>query len=436
MPNMKKTATLFLSSIVLFACSCSKKEKAPASFPPTPAVLVKAEERTVPEYISTLGTISSKCSVNIVPQVSGQIVEIRFGQGDRVKKGQVLAVIDKRPYEAAVKQAEGNLRQARAQLKIDQLQVERNRTLAKDNYVDKQTFDSLVAKVEVDKGQVEACEAALDAAKINLEWCDVVAPVDGKVGLYNIDIGNVVAAGTSSITTIEQVDELYVDFVIPSQSLHVVQEKMKAAGGKLDITVSFIEDDMSNLSRKTTVGIVLNKIRYETGTAVLRGVLDNADSLFWPNQAVRVVFNLDADKAVLIPDICLQTNRLGAYVYVATPYKGGVYIVKMVQVEKGQLYENNKLRLVKGLKAGDIVVKEASQLRLQAGPFVYGATPQGVVLDAEWKPITSPEGVKKFMAEATAIADGLRAEMAKRAADARSGADAGGSSKSAAQPAK
>lgn len=110
----------------------------------------------MPAYISTLGTTASRSSVNVVAQVSGQISEIRFKQGDLVKKGDILAVIDKRPFAAAVKQAEGNLAQAKAQLKIDQLQVGRNRTLAKDNYVDKQTFDTLVAKVEVDKGQVEA----------------------------------------------------------------------------------------------------------------------------------------------------------------------------------------------------------------------------------------------------------------------------------------
>lgn len=403
----------------LALCSCAEKQEKKVSIPPTPAVLVEAVERTVPSYISTLGTMSSKYSVNIVPQVSGQIVEIKFKQGDSVKKGQVLAVIDKRPYEAAVKQAEGNLRQAQAQLKIDQLQVERNRNLAKDDFVDKQTFDTIVAKVEVDKGQVEACQAALETAKINLGWCDITAPVDGKLGLYNIDLGNVVTAGSSAITTIERVDSLYVDFVIPSQKLHIAQKRMAENGGKLDITVSYIEDDMEKFSRRTTVGIVLNKIRYDTGTAILRGELDNKDFLFWPNQAVRVVFDLDNTQAVLVPDICVQTNRLGAYVYVATPYKGGVYTVKMVQVEKGQLYENKTLRQIKGVKKGDLVVKEVSQLRLQAGPFVYSATPQGAIIGADGKPLTTPEAVQKFMGESAQIADALRAEMMKKAAAAK-----------------
>lgn len=412
---MKKYIILITLVASLFVCSCKKKEQVKVSIPPTPAVLVKAEGRTVSEYISTLGTTASKCSVNIVPQVSGQIVAVNFKQGDFVKKGQVLAVIDKRPYESAVKQAEGQLRQSKAQLKIDELQVERNRKLAKDNYVDKQTFDSLVAKVEVDKGIVEANEATLETAKINLAWCDITAPVDGKLGLYNIDLGNVVSAGTSVITTIEQVDSLYVDFAIPSQRLYDAQQLMKKNNGKLDITVEYIEDNMSHLKRKTSVSIVLNKMRYETGTAILRAELDNKDFLFWPNQPVRVIFDLQKIDAVLVPDICVNTNKVGPYVYVATPYKSGVYIVKQVQINKGQLYDKNVLRAIKGdVKAGDFVVRDVNQLRLQAGPYVYNATPQGLIIGEDGKPITSPEAMKKFMVETGKIADALRAEMIKK----------------------
>ena len=144
---MKEIFIPAIFAAALCLAACGKKETPKVSMPPTPATLVEAVGKTVPSYISTLGTTASLQSVNIVPQVSGQIVSINFKQGDMVKAGQILAVVDKRPYEAAVKQAEGNLLQARAQLKIDELQVERNRKLAKDNYVDKQTFDSLLAKV-------------------------------------------------------------------------------------------------------------------------------------------------------------------------------------------------------------------------------------------------------------------------------------------------
>ncbi|MBQ6534630.1 MAG: biotin/lipoyl-binding protein [Opitutales bacterium] len=165
---MKKYPLMIAALASIAVCACAKKENGAVSIPPTPAVLVKAQARQVDEYISTLGTASSKSSVAVVPQVSGKIVSVGFKQGDKVRKGQILATIDKRPYAAEVKRAEGALIQSRAQLKIDELQVERNRKLAKDNYVDKQTFDALLAKVEVDKGLVESGEAALETAKINL----------------------------------------------------------------------------------------------------------------------------------------------------------------------------------------------------------------------------------------------------------------------------
>ena len=414
---MKKLIVLLSVGVLLCACT-KKEEKKQTSFPPTPAELVKAISSDVSEYIATMGTIASQNSVNIVPQVSGQIVAINFQQGQSVKKGDTLVVIDKRPYEAALMQAKGALRQAQAQLKIDELSVSRNKKLAKDGYVDKQTYDSLIAKVEVDKGIVESAQANVKTAEINLAWCDVKAPVDGKVGLYNINIGNVVAAGSSIITTIENVEKLFVDFIVPSQRLHDVLNFMKANNGKMSVEVSYIEETMSARKRKADVSVVLNKIRYESGTAVLRGTLENKDLLFWPNQPVNVRVDLNKmPDAVLIPDICIQLNDVGPYIYVASPVKNGVFVVKMVQIKKGQLFGEN--RSVSGIKAGDYVVKRVSQLRLQAGPFVYQTTFNGAILGADGKPLTSKEAIVKFMGEATKVADELRAEMFKKQSASR-----------------
>ena len=315
-------------------------------------------------------------------------------------------------------QAQGSLRQAEAQLKIDSLDVERNKKLAKDNYIDKQTFDTLVAKVEVDKGIVETCKAALMTAQINLDWCKIKSPISGKVGLYNINSGNVVAAGSSIITTIEQVDNLYVDFVVPSQSLYDVKRFMESNGGKTHVDVSYIENNLGNRKTVAEVDIILNKIRYESGTAILRGKLDNKDGLFWPNQPVKVRVNLEEQKdAVLIPNICIQIGPKSHFVYVATPYKDGVYIIKQTDVEEGQLFDND-MRAVTGVKAGEFVVKNTSNLRLQAGPFVYAATPQGFIIGADSKPIIDPAKMREFMVNATNVADELRAKFMKQAAEA------------------
>lgn len=406
------------AAVSILTFGCQKKIEKKVSYPPTPATLAKAEGKNVRKYIDTLGTISSLHSVNVVPQVSGQIVKINFKQGQHVNAGDVLAEIDSRPYEAAVLQAQGSLRQAEAQLKIDSLDVERNKKLAKDNYIDKQTFDTLVAKVEVDKGIVETCKAALMTAQINLDWCKIKSPISGKVGLYNINSGNVVAAGSSIITTIEQVDNLYVDFVVPSQSLYDVKRFMESNGGKTHVDVSYIENNLGNRKTVAEVDIILNKIRYESGTAILRGKLDNKDGLFWPNQPVKVRVNLEEQKdAVLIPNICIQIGPKSHFVYVATPYKDGVYIIKQTDVEEGQLFDND-MRAVTGVKAGEFVVKNTSNLRLQAGPFVYAATPQGLIIGAGSKPIIDPAKMREFMVNATKVADELRAKFMKQAAEA------------------
>lgn len=406
------------AAVSILTFGCQKKIEKKVSYPPTPATLAKAEGKNVRKYIDTLGTISSLHSVNLVPQVSGQIVKINFKQGQHVNAGDVLAEIDSRPYEAAVLQAQGSLRQAEAQLKIDSLDVERNKKLAKDNYIDKQTFDTLVAKVEVDKGIVETCKAALMTAQINLDWCKIKSPISGKVGLYNINSGNVVAAGSSIITTIEQVDNLYVDFVVPSQSLYDVKRFMESNGGKTHVDVSYIENNLGNRKTVAEVDIILNKIRYESGTAILRGKLDNKDGLFWPNQPVKVRVNLEEQKdAVLIPNICIQIGPKSHFVYVATPYKDGVYIIKQTDVEEGQLFDND-MRAVTGVKAGEFVVKNTSNLRLQAGPFVYAATPQGLIIGADSKPIIDPAKMREFMVNATKVADELRAKFMKQAAEA------------------
>lgn len=406
------------AAVSILTFGCQKKIEKKVSYPPTPATLAKAEGKNVRRYIDTLGTISSLHSVNVVPQVSGQIVKINFKQGQHVNAGDVLAEIDSRPYEAAVLQAQGNLRQAEAQLKIDSLDVERNKKLAKDNYIDKQTFDTLVAKVEVDKGVVETCKAALMTAQINLDWCKIKSPISGKVGLYNINSGNVVAAGSSIITTIEQVDNLYVDFVVPSQSLYDVKRFMESNGGKTHVDVSYIENNLGNRKTVAEVDIILNKIRYESGTAILRGKLDNKDGLFWPNQPVKVRVNLDEQKgAVLIPNICIQIGPQSHFVYVATPYKDGVYIIKQTDVEEGQMFDND-MRAVTGVKAGEFVVKNTSNLRLQAGPFVYAATPQGLIIGADSKPIIDPAKMREFMVNATKVADELRAKFVKQSAEA------------------
>jgi len=395
---MKTSHSLFLLSSVLFLAACAPEPKTQAPTPPAPAELSVVVVKDIRSYISTLGTTKAFQSVNVVPQVSGQIVQINFNQGDMVKAGDVLAVIDKTPFQAKVDAAKADLAKATAQAKIDTLELERNKKLVADGYIDKQTFDALVARVEVDNANIESAKAALSLAQINLDWCTIKAPIDGKVGLYKINLGNIVSANMSSITSIEQLDKLYIDFVIPSQRLNEVQEFMKSNGGKVDVNVSFIENDSRDKARMASASIVLNKMRYQTGSAILRGEIDNADFLFWPDQAVKIEVFLGYQKnATLVPEMSVQTGPLGPYVYIANHVEGGVFKLEQVQVETLQHYENSTLRHVTGIDGAEFVATRVSQLRLKGGPFVYKATSIGIPFDANGKLITDPNAIKEFI---------------------------------------
>ena len=415
---MKKAETLF-AVLIAAACvaGCAKKAEAPRQIPPAPVVLGEAEQRDVFKFIDTLGTTSSFQSVKIVPQVTGQIVKINFKQGDYVKEGDILVEIDKRQYHAGVLAAEAAVAKAKSQLKIDELDASRNKKLAEQNFVSKQTYDSLVAAVESDKAALKSAEAELETAKINLDWCDVRAPISGKAGFFNIDLGNVVNANSqnSMITTIEQTDKLYVDFFVPSARQFEVQSLMKERGGSLDLDVACVDGKVSNgKTVKAKVVAVENRARYSSSTLVLRGFLDNKDFVFWPDQSVKVSLELDEVKgAVLVDNAAVQVDNVGHFVYVAEHVEGGVYRVKKVQVKLGQLYPGGKY-LVEGLKKGDKVIVYG-QLRVADGAFAYSATEQGVPFGADGKPIADPQKIQEFVKGATEIKARLEAS-AKAAA--------------------
>jgi len=429
---MKTLYSLILLSFVILLGACAPKTEVKTPTPPAPAELSPVIVRDVRNYISTLGTTKAFQSVDIVPQVSGQIVKINFNQGDMVKAGDVLAIIDKAPFQSKLDAAKADLAKATAQEKIDMLELERNKKLVADGYIDKQSFDALVARVEVDQANIASAKAAVELAQINLDWCTIKAPIDGKVGLYKINLGNIVNANMSSITTIEQLDKLYIDFVIPSQRLNEIQEFMNANGGKVEVKVSFIEDNARDKNRIASASIVLNKMRYQTGSAILRGELDNKDFLFWPDQAVKVEVFLEYQKdATLVPEMSVQTGPKGPYVYIATHIEGGVFKLEQVQVELLQHHDNGVLRHVKGIDGAKFVATRVSQLRLQGGPFVYRAISVGAPFDANGNLITDPTAIREFIMSTIPINERLVQEYRAAMMKAMQGAAPQG-----AQPAK
>ena len=440
--NIMKTSKTILAAVAAatLIAGCAKKEEAPLQIPPAPVVLSPAQQKDVFKFIDTLGTVNSLQSVKIIPQVTGQILKINFKQGQDVKEGDILAEIDKRQYHANVLAAEAAVARAKSQLKIDELDASRNKKLAEQNFVSKQTYDSLVARVESDKAALKSAEADLELAKINLDWCDVRAPISGKAGFFNIDLGNIVNANNPSslITTIEQTDTLYVDFFVPSSRQSEVQSLMKERGGALELNVSYVSDKGATpRTAKAKVVAVENRARYSSATLVLRAVMDNKDSLFWPDQPVKVGLDMQEVKgAILVNNAAIQVDNVGHFVYVAEPLEGGLYKIKKVKVGLGQLYPDGSY-LVEGLKAGDKVVSYG-QLRVADGELAYAATEQGVPFGADGKPITDPQKIKEFIANATQIKAKYQAQAlaaAQKKPD-EGGAKQAGAPKPAAQTAQ
>ncbi len=351
-------------SLLAGASGCKKAEKASQGMPERAVTAGEAVTKDVPLYIDSLGRCTAYEAVNVVPQVDGPILSTHFKQGAYVKKGDLLFTIDPRPYEGRLEQAKGQLTQDLAQLKIAELQVERSRDLLTGNYVSKQDFDSYVAKADQARGQVVADRGNLEVAAVNLERTRVTAPIDGKAGIYLVNVGNVVSAAANPVlTTIQRTDRLYVDFPIADAHLATVQQYLAASNGNLPIVLT----DLNDPTRQSngTVSVLGNAVQTTTGTVQIRGDVDNASSTFWPNQPVSVRLVLKTLKdAVLVPAQAPRLGPSGHYVFVV---KDGAVEQRVVKL--GQNQADGLIVVSEGVKAGEQVVV-TGQIFLRTGSKV------------------------------------------------------------------
>jgi multidrug efflux system membrane fusion protein len=353
--------------VMILLEGCGKKADEAQGMPPSMVTAATAVAKDVPLYLDTIGQTTAYESVNIVSQVEGQIVEMPFTQGTMVQKGDVLVEIYKPPFEAAVEKAAGAVATDKANLTLAQYQMDRSAPLLKGSLISKQQYDSYVAQVDATKGQLQSDEGDLATAQINLDYATIIAPVDGMVGTYNINVGNVVKVNDVAITTIQQMDPLYADFVVAVTDFPEVVKYFKQYNGRLPVHVESLSDASRSLEGNLT--ILGNAIAASTGTVTVRTTLANPDQLFWPNQPVRARIILDTLKdAVLVPDEAVQLNQQGRYVFVVAPPKaaGGMATVEQRPVEIGQLQEGSLRVVTSGVKAGEVVVVR-NQLFLQPG---------------------------------------------------------------------
>lgn len=327
-----------------------------------PVVVARAELKDVPVQITAIGNVEPYSSVTIRSRVEGQLIKAEIKEGDEVRKGQLLFIIDPRPFEEAVRQAEANLLRDKAQLEFARAELHRYEELLKEELVSRQQYEKILTSYESLKATVKAQEAILANARLQLNYCYICSPIDGKVGSLLVHPGNMIKANDTQIATINQIIPIYVRFSVPEQELIRIKKAMSQ--GLLKTEVSLKGTD-SNYSTEGRVVFIDNTVDPATGTIKLKAEFANRDKMLWPGQFVNVALTIGIkNNAIVIPYKAVQTGQKGNFVFVVDENK----TAQMREVITGIRFGDD-IVIEKGLTSGEIVVVDG-QLRLVPGAKV------------------------------------------------------------------
>lgn len=342
---------------------------------PVPVRVAPATVGDFPIYYKALGTVTAMNTINVRSQVAGQLVKLNFQEGQMVKAGDLLAEIDPRSYQIALEQAEGTLLTNQALLKNAQIDLERYRGLYAEDSIAKQTLDTAASLVGQYQGTIKSNQAAVGDAKLNLEFTRIRAPIAGRTGLHQLDVGNLVAANdTTALVIITQTKPITVNFTLPEKDLSVVIGRFRS-GDKL-LAEAWDRGD-EKLQSTGVLYSLDNQIDITTGTLKFKARFDNQDEVLFPNQFVNLRLRADTLKhAVLVPSAAIQFGTNGTFAYVMDGDKK----VKIRQLQTGASDENATV-ISSGLAEGERVVLEGTD-RLRDGSEVE------VVNDSKDVPVT------------------------------------------------
>ena len=301
--------------VAYFSADSRAREKPAAKGPATvPVAVVAAVQQTVPVRLQAIGNVEAYTSVAVKSRVDGQILEVQFREGQEVKKGEVLFRIDPRPFDAAFKQAEAQALRDMANRDQAASQEKRYLELLEKNFVSKDAYAQYRTNAQTAEATSKATLAALENAKLNLEYTVIRSPIDGYVGRALLQAGNMVKANdTVSLVVINRVKPVYVSFAIPEQQLATVRDLMR----KNPLMVEVAAPGADNAIATGRIAFLDNAVDQTTGTIKVRAIFDNSDAALWPGQfyAVRVKL-YDQEDAILVPSRALQTGPNGQFVYV------------------------------------------------------------------------------------------------------------------------
>jgi len=354
-----------VSMVPLLFTACSEKNVArtPAlsqANMAVPVVAAQVSQRDMPVQVTAIGNVEAYSTVTIKSLVDGEIQQAYFREGQDVRKGERLFSIDPRPFQAALHQAEANLARDQAQAQYAQAEAQRYTQLMKAGIVSQIQYEQFTSNAQALDAAVRSDRAAVENAKIKLNYCSIDAPISGRTGSLLVHPGNLVKTNDTSLVVINQVTPIYVDFSIPEQDL--TQVKQRQAQGRLRILAypSGHESDAST----GTLSFINNTVDSSTGTIVLKGTFANRDRRLWPGQFVSVILDLSVQRsATVVPSQAVQTGQNGKYVYViksdrtvaVRPVTTGNALAGLTVVEKGlspgeTVVTNGQLRLYPGAK--------------------------------------------------------------------------------------
>jgi membrane fusion protein, multidrug efflux system len=335
--------------------------------PVRPVLVAKVISKDVPIYLDEIGTCAAYETVQVQAQVSGKIMQRHFQDGAEVKKGDLLFTIDPAPYQAA-------LDQAKAQAALDQVNLKRQADLRAKNVTSGQDYDTAVANAQ-------KSQAAAEAAQVNFDYCYIKSPINGRVGLRNVDTGNLVGPATGSLVVIQGLDPIYTDFTVSETDLALVR---KYLGGP-NVKVQTFSPDEKIAPRVGDLYFIDNAVQPGSGTVKARGVTPNPDHAFWPSEFVRVRFILDTIKdAKLVPAQAVQISQSGPFVFVVKQDN----TVELRPVKPGQRQDGDLTMILSGVEPDETVVV-TGQLALAPGAKV------------DPKPYNSPQAASEGNAAAS-----------------------------------
>jgi multidrug efflux system membrane fusion protein len=357
-PGLSPVLAAVVLGLALAAGGCEKKSPGAFERPPAPVVVTAAVARDVPVYIDAVGKISAREVVTIQPQVSGRIVKIHFVDGADVKAGDILFTIDPRPFQAQLSAAEANLAQAQAALNLAKTNFERVQSVSDPRAVSRQDYDSKKNAVAVAEALVRQNRAAVESARLNLDYCTLRSPIDGRTGQRLVDVGNIVKENDTSLLVIQRLDPIYADFTVTEGDLSAVQDNMARRTLRVEVRLP----DKPNKPRAGNLTFLDNSVEPGTGTVKLRATVSNRDHRFWPGRFVKVRLILAVHRdAILVPADAPQMSAKGPYVYVVK--RDSTAELRPVTVGQRQ---GNLIVIGQGLKPGERVVVQG-QLRVTPG---------------------------------------------------------------------